>query len=121
MQIESRLRIRVNRDLKTLPNTWFVKTQETSKRGIPDYILCVNGHFVGLELKSELGKASPLQKWTLLQIAKAGGRAFISYPELWEKIFSIIKEIAHGKNYKTIKKGSKDGGLCDETQKRMSN
>ena len=35
-----------------------------TKSGIPDLLACVNGTFVAIELKSETGKLSDIQKWT---------------------------------------------------------
>lgn len=42
--------------------------------GIPDIIACINGRFVGIEVKrSDGGQISPLQKLKLKQIENAGG------------------------------------------------
>ena len=45
--------------------------------GIPDIILCVNGRFVGMELKTYEGKVSKLQEIQGQRIQKAGGLFFI--------------------------------------------
>ena len=43
------------------------------KSGIPDIIAIVDGHFVGVEVKSATGKPTELQKICGKQIEKAGG------------------------------------------------
>jgi hypothetical protein len=48
-----------------------------AKAGAPDIIVCVDGLFVGLEIKTESGKQSDLQKAAQLKIEKAGGKYFI--------------------------------------------
>lgn len=47
------------------------------KAGVPDFILCVCGAFVAIELKAPGGKTTPLQAHTIEQIQKAGGRAVV--------------------------------------------
>lgn len=43
------------------------------KSGIPDIIAIVDGHFVGVEVKSATGKPTELQKICGRQIEEAGG------------------------------------------------
>lgn len=43
------------------------------KSGIPDIIAIVDGHFVGVEVKSATGKPTELQKICGKQIEQAGG------------------------------------------------
>ena len=43
------------------------------KSGIPDIIAIVDGHFVGIEVKSATGKPTELQKMCGRQIEEAGG------------------------------------------------
>lgn len=43
------------------------------KSGIPDIIAIVDGHFVGVEVKSAVGKPTELQKICGKQIEQAGG------------------------------------------------
>ncbi|CAM3400177.1 VRR-NUC domain-containing protein [Pseudostreptobacillus hongkongensis] len=45
------------------------------KSGIPDIIACINGHFVGIEVKRPDGKGitSDLQKIHIANIKKSGG------------------------------------------------
>jgi hypothetical protein len=94
-QPETLLKEKVLLFLHGLPNTWFVKTQERSTRGIPDILVCVNGLFVAMELKKD-AKAIPdkLQLYVLQKIKAAGGLAMLVYPENWEEAMETLTEIA---------------------------
>lgn len=61
-------------------NAYFIKTVGGSvAAGTPDIIACVNGFFVGIEVKRpEGGKVSELQKNHLKRIVQSGGFAFIA-------------------------------------------
>lgn len=97
MKPETLFKVRVRKDLKKLPNTWFVKVQQVTINGTPDFLLCVNGVFVALELKaSEKDKTTKLQDYNIDQINKANGYAFKAYPENWIMIFNILEKIARG-------------------------
>lgn len=88
--------------LKGLPNTWFKKMQEVSKRGIPDYILCINGLFVGMEVKIDKKNADPLQTWNLEHIELAKGISIVAKPSNWERISKVLT-ILSGESNLTIK------------------
>ena len=47
--------------------------------GIPDIICCLNGRFIGIEVKRPGGKVSKLQEVTMKKINTAGGIAFVAY------------------------------------------
>lgn len=82
-------------DLETLRSTWFVKIQQVVLRGIPDFLICIGGRFIAIELKKDKkARREPLQEWTLDKIAQSGGYAFVAYPENWDSIFSQLKELA---------------------------
>lgn len=82
--------------LEALPRTYVIKTQEVSRRGVLDVLMCVNGLFVALELKKGLAEdPDELQRWNMQKIGAAGGIAILAYPENWETVFEIVSEIAH--------------------------
>lgn len=89
---ETKFKEKVMKDLKTLSNTWFFKSQEVSRRGIPDIIACVGGIFCALELKAEDGRIDKLQEYTLKEIQKANGLAFAVRPSQWPEVFAKIKD-----------------------------
>lgn len=96
---ETLFKERVLSDLKDLTRTWAVKIQQVAKRGTPDILACVAGHFVALELKSGVKPARrfrvsvTLQEWVLEQITAAGGVALKVYPEEWPNILSSLKSL----------------------------
>ncbi len=63
------------------------------KAGIPDLIVCVNGVFFGVELKSETGRPTELQKKNVQLINQANGVGLILYPEGFEQFKEIVKGV----------------------------
>lgn len=61
-----------------------------TKSGVPDILACVNGYFVGIEVKAQNGKPSELQLYNIRQIRKAGGFAYVVYPSGWERLKDIL-------------------------------
>lgn len=47
--------------------------------GLPDLIICVNGHFVGLEVKRPGNKPTLIQAMTIAKIVSAHGWARVVY------------------------------------------
>tara|TARA_R110000868_G_scaffold206550_1_gene455280 strand:- start:238 stop:534 length:297 start_codon:yes stop_codon:yes gene_type:complete len=45
--------------------------------GAPDFLVCLNGHFVGIECKAGKGKPTALQEKNLNDIKRAGGEALV--------------------------------------------
>lgn len=82
--------------LKSLPNTWFYKTQEVSRRGILDIVACVRGQFVSLELKIPPNTLDGLQEYNLMRIRRSGGLALEITPENWTAAFNLLREMALG-------------------------
>lgn len=74
---------------------WYVKTWSNGiqRKGIPDIIACVNGYFVGIELKAENGIPSELQKWNIKEIRKSGGIAIVLYPDQLEDFKTMIVDL----------------------------
>lgn len=63
--------------------------------GIPDILACINGHFVGIEVKSDTGSPSELQLHNVRAIRRAGGFAFVLYPSGWERFTDIVDDLIH--------------------------
>ena len=74
---------------------WFVKyfANRMTKSGVPDILACVNGRFVGIEVKATNGHPSDLQLWNRDKIRDAGGIAIIIYPEQWDDFVDLINEL----------------------------
>lgn len=63
------------------------------KSGIPDLIACVNGVFIGIEVKASNGRASELQKLNVRRINQSGGVGVVLYPEGFEQFKKILKGV----------------------------
>jgi hypothetical protein len=72
---------------------WVENIQQVGKIGTPDRLICLNGTFVALELKTNLGITAPIQLLKLLEIKKAGGEAFVVTPLTWSIVFEKLKAI----------------------------
>lgn len=85
----------IKKFLNSLPNTWYFKywAGPYSKSGIPDIIACVNGHFVGIEVKGSSGHASELQKRNIRLIRESNGYACIVYPKDFERLKKELNEL----------------------------
>jgi hypothetical protein len=93
---ETRFKERIRPLLEALPHTWVVKVQQVVIRGTPDFLLCVRGQFVAIELKTEDGQASALQDYNIGKIINAGGMAVIVDPENWPEVYQALKQMASG-------------------------
>lgn len=73
---ESKLQDKILKHLK-MNNHYCLKVVLSNSSGNPDIICCINGRFVGIEIKSEGKKASELQLYKLNQIQLSGGAGFV--------------------------------------------
>ena len=65
--------------LKTLPRCFFWKEHGGiyGTSGIPDIIVCIDGRFIALEVKTQKGKTTHLQNAAIRKIRSSGGFAFV--------------------------------------------
>lgn len=61
-----------------------------TKIGVPDILACVNGYFLGIEVKASNGKPSPLQIHNLRKIDDAGGFAVLLYPDQFDQFKDLV-------------------------------
>lgn len=61
-----------------------------STSGTPDILACVNGYFLGIEVKAPDGKPTELQLQKIKDIRRAGGFAFVAYPSGWFRLKAVI-------------------------------
>lgn len=88
---ETSFKTKVLRDLRAIPNSYWVKIQQRALRGVPDILGCANGLFFALELKRhEKAEITALQTKRLSDIANAQGESFVCYPENWEFVLDRI-------------------------------
>ncbi len=99
-QPETLFKVKVQADLNKLIRRgapiWFYKSQEVGRRGIPDIIMSINGTFVALELKTDVGRPTPLQLHTLTKIGASNGWGIVTSPKVWPDtlawITGLVKE-----------------------------
>jgi hypothetical protein len=74
---------------------YFVKyfANRMTKSGIPDILASVGGYFVGIEVKSSIGKPKELQIYHVNKINDAGGFAVVVSPEQWEELKELIQRL----------------------------
>ena len=63
------------------------------KSGIPDLLICCNGHFVAVEVKGGRGKPSELQLHNIECIKKSGGVGLVLYPKDFDGFKDLIHEL----------------------------
>lgn len=64
------------------------------KRGVPDFLVCVNGKFLAIETKAEGGKLTAMQKLELRKVAEAGGYNLVVFPAALELLSRMLHELA---------------------------
>lgn len=82
--------------LKSLKHTAYFPIQQQSIRGDADYILCVRGRFVWLELKDERGEPEPLQRLKANNVRKAEGIAIVARPQNWWRVSAFLQQLDEG-------------------------
>jgi hypothetical protein len=93
MKPETKFKMRIRCKLDAIENSYWTKVQQVTLRGTPDFLGCINGAFVALELKVGDNKADPLQSYYIGKIKQAGGVALILTPENEESVFKILEEL----------------------------
>ena len=84
---------------KAFPKLYIFKVgqgQYLSRRGIPDLIACIEGHFIAIEVKTEIGKLTRLQEHELMKIKASGGLSVVMYgkdEKDMERLIKIIKKL----------------------------
>lgn len=83
-------------------NAWYIKYWAGAiytKEGVPDILACINGRFVGMELKGTNGRPKILQLKKLKQIREAGGIGVLLYPEDFEYFKDLLQGTESGKHW----------------------
>lgn len=95
MALEGNLQKHIKGWLNLHPDIWHLKVfgSGVQTKGVPDFLLCKNGNFIGIELKRTdgEGKVSEVQKAQIARIRRAGGVAevidnFDKFVKLMEKL-----------------------------------
>lgn len=64
--------------------------------GVPDFIACCNGTFVGIECKAGGNKITALQGSNLRAIQDAGGLSIVVNETNYEELKSLLERTRHG-------------------------
>ena len=93
-KLEGELQKECLRWVKSLPEVWVLKVVGSAVQasGVPDILMCVNGHFVAVELKRPDGKGcvSDIQKAQIERIQRAGGTAVVV--DSFEKFKEVVND-----------------------------
>jgi hypothetical protein len=77
-----------------LPCSFIEKIQQLAIAGTPDFLCCISGWFVALELKrSAKEKPTKLQQYKLDRISKAGGISLVVSWDNWEKVIYFLEDL----------------------------
>lgn len=61
--------------------------------GVPDFLCCINGFFLGIEAKAGKGKVTALQNKNLDSIVAAGGSAIVVNEDSMEYLETSLLEL----------------------------
>lgn len=79
--------------LEAIPKSCWEKIQQVCIRGTPDFVGCVRGHAVVIELKVDDNVADPLQMYKLDRWRQAGALHFVMTPANRDAILTKLREI----------------------------
>ena len=65
------------------------------RSGVPDIVVCFNGHFIGIECKAGNNTTTALQDRELEKIESAGGRAMVINEDNIEVVRRILDAISN--------------------------
>lgn len=60
--------------------------------GVPDFLVCHQGHFIGIEAKAGKGQTTALQEKNLADIRAAGGTTFVINETNLEQLKEFLNE-----------------------------
>lgn len=61
--------------------------------GVPDFLCCANGRFLGVEAKAEKGRATALQEKHLRVIKEGGGHSMIVREDNLSELEDLLKQL----------------------------
>lgn len=74
-----------------------------TKAGVPDLLCCIEGYFIGIEVKASHGRPSDLQIYNLRKIREAGGTGFLLFPKDWTDFKKFIIDLESGEKPQNCK------------------
>tara|TARA_R110000868_G_C10870367_1_gene762231 strand:+ start:1016 stop:1303 length:288 start_codon:yes stop_codon:yes gene_type:complete len=61
--------------------------------GVPDFLVCLNGEFLGIEAKAGKGTTTALQKKNIAEIEAAGGRTLVINEDNFELLEAVLENM----------------------------
>lgn len=101
MAAEKNFENRLKKHLKE-KGCWFIKYwagAAFTKEGIPDLLVCCDGRFIAIEVKSLKGEPSILQLYNLKKIDESGGFGILLYPNMWDDFKLFIQNPVNRANW----------------------
>lgn len=97
---EALVKDRVKKLLKAMSIYYFMPaTYGFGRSGVPDFVCCMDGRFMGIECKAGTNKPTALQQLELTRIAAAGGFTFVANEDnldmLEEKLTCLQNKSPH--------------------------
>jgi hypothetical protein len=83
---------KIVKTLKTIPDIWFYKSNDSFVEGLPDIIGCYNGRTFVIEVKSAIGRLSVKQQIMLSRIELSGGLVIVA-KETKITVPEVVQEI----------------------------
>ena len=62
--------------------------------GVPDYLVCINGHFLGIEAKAGKNKPTALQNQHMNNIRRFGGYTIVVNEENFDELEKLLKDLS---------------------------
>jgi ABC-type phosphonate transport system ATPase subunit len=94
MTAEAKVKKRVKEVLNALGAYYAMPaTGGYGSSGVPDFLVCYKGRFIGIECKAGKGKTTALQEKNLRLIQEAGGEAFVVNEDNVTTLKSIMESL----------------------------
>lgn len=61
-----------------------------TRRGVPDLLVCYKGRFIAIEVKSDVGEISPVQRSEMAKIEEFGGIGIFSRPNDKNALWAVF-------------------------------
>ncbi len=92
MATEQQIQKKIINYIESLDETYVVKVVSATKSGVPDILACIDGKFVGIEVKRPESRntVSKLQEYNLNLIERANGYSIVA----WN--VDMVKEFIEG-------------------------
>lgn len=88
---ESKVKKNIRKLLDASRTYWFMPVQSGyGVRGVPDFLVCHQGQFIGIEAKSGDGKTTALQEMNLQKIRDAGGKTLVVNEENLQALQELL-------------------------------